>query len=817
MREKSYLGIDLGTTNSAAALFDGEAVELVRTSQGGVLTPSVVRIDGRGTASVGAKARRTLETDPENTKSEFKRLMGTVHSLPFKAAQLNKRPEELAAEVLRSLCSDVKDQAGFSPTCAVIAVPALFELPQMSATSEAARLAGLERIELIQEPVASAIAAGYADGARDESWLVYDLGGGTFDVSLVETKEGLLRVVGHDGNNFLGGRDLDLTLLDLLLEKLDKIGVQIRRSDPSHAAALTRLKLAAEEAKIDLSRASETELIVRGISLGSESIDIAQRITREEYETRLVPFIDLTLAISRRLLEANGLGRGGLARIVLVGGPTVTPLLRERVSAALGAELATGHDPMTLVARGAALFAGTVGLLARSPAPPKASTPKGPAVWLQYPALTADSTPFVVGRVLDASGFEAVLLERHDGGFVSEPEKLDAEGTFAVMVSLLPRSVSHFHICGIGKDGTRTPLNPAEFSITHGLTIGEPPLSRSIGVALADDGVRTFFERGVPLPIRRTFVLQTTDPVDPGAGGFALRIPIVQGEFDKAHLCRLVGALEVHACRLKRRVPARTPVEVTLDLDRGGRLLATARIVELDQSFDGVALLVSPSVTTGTMQGVLDGLRQRTEHLLELAPRHSLPRLKERIIEVSYRLGDVDFSLKALDGGDLDAGEQARRALLEADALLANIEAELALPELVYALHRAQVTASGWVDLYGTEAEKAHFKESSELARQALRASEIKAVQHHLCVLRDLGGRAYFRSPNAWRNELEGISSRLGELTDPRFGQSLIQEGRRALRDGDMAAVQRVVRELWNLSPAPVDRTASYNSSLQDR
>ena len=149
-----YLGIDLGTTNSAAAIFDGATVALVRSSQGGTLTPSVVRIDGRGNVLVGARARRFLDADPDNTRGEFKRLMGTATRFPFAAAKLERRPEELAAEVLRSLRSDAKDQLGFAPERAVISVPALFELPQSAATSEAARLAGFTRVDLIQEPVA---------------------------------------------------------------------------------------------------------------------------------------------------------------------------------------------------------------------------------------------------------------------------------------------------------------------------------------------------------------------------------------------------------------------------------------------------------------------------------------------------------------------------------------------------------------------------------------------------------------------------------------------------------------------------------------
>src|SRR5271170_2499523 len=226
-----YVGIDLGTTNSTAAVFDGEKVTLIRNPQGATLTPSVVRIDARGTVTVGARARRFLETDPQNTRSEFKRLMGTAQGIEFTAAKLTKRPEELAAEVLKSLRADVKEHLGFVPARAVVSVPALFELPQSAATSEAARLAGFEKIELIQEPVASALAAGWSADAGSGSWLVYDLGGGTFDVSLLETCDGLLRVVGHDGDNFLGGRDFDWALVDWVLAEVSRAaGVTLSRS-----------------------------------------------------------------------------------------------------------------------------------------------------------------------------------------------------------------------------------------------------------------------------------------------------------------------------------------------------------------------------------------------------------------------------------------------------------------------------------------------------------------------------------------------------------------------------------------------------------
>src|SRR5215467_1143277 len=260
-----YVGIDLGTTNSTAAVFDGEEVTLIRNSAGSVLTPSVVRIDARGNVTVGARARRFLDTDPANTRSEFKRLMGTTHRLEFPASGAFRQPEELSAEVLKSLRQDVADQLGVAPERAVVSVPALFELHQTAAASNAALRAGFERVELIQEPVASAIAAGWTQGGSNGPWLVYDLGGGTFDVSLLETREGLLRVVGHDGDNFLGGRDFDRALTDLALAKLAADGIVIDRANPRHARALRHLRLAAEEAKIELTRAAEAPITIAGL------------------------------------------------------------------------------------------------------------------------------------------------------------------------------------------------------------------------------------------------------------------------------------------------------------------------------------------------------------------------------------------------------------------------------------------------------------------------------------------------------------------------------------------------------------------------
>src|SRR5262245_15139691 len=326
-----YAGFDLGTSNSAAAIFDGERTQVIRNAQGGTVTPSVVRIDKQGRVTVGQRARRLLDQDPDNTATEFKRLMGTGKAIAFPAGSVTRKPEELSAEVLKALRSDVADQLGVQIARAVVSVPALFELPQSAATAEAARLAGFERVELLQEPIASALAAGWrADDDGGGTWLVYDLGGGTFDASLLETRDGLLRVVGHDGDNFLGGRDLDQAIVDWAIGELAGQGVKLTRSEPAHAPLLRKLKHAAEEAKLELGRAAETALALPGLELDGQSFDVDLALSRATLDRLALPLIDRSIAVCMRLLRTHGLETSQLSRIVLVGGPTAMPLLRKR-------------------------------------------------------------------------------------------------------------------------------------------------------------------------------------------------------------------------------------------------------------------------------------------------------------------------------------------------------------------------------------------------------------------------------------------------------------------------------------------------------
>jgi len=803
-----YVGIDLGTTNSTAAVFDGEKVTLVRNAQGGTLTPSVVRIDARGNITVGARARRFLESDPQNTRGEFKRLMGTAQAIEFAAAKLKRKPEELSAEVLKSIRADIQEQLGFEPARAVISVPALFELPQSSATSEAARLAGFEKVELIQEPVASALAAGWTAEESTGSWLVYDLGGGTFDVSLLETRDGLLRVVGHDGDNFLGGRDFDWALVDWVLGEVEREqGLKVSRSDPRHAPAIRKLKLAVEEVKIELTRAQSAPLVLPGaFDVAGEPIDIDVMIERSTLESLTMTLIDRSLDVCKRLLASHGLQPGQLARVVLVGGPTVMPALRTRVREVLGAPFGEGLDPMSLVAQGAAIYAATAGLDARAA---KKTEEEGRRVWLQYPAMSSDLTPHVVGKLVDAGPWAEglkVRVSRNDGLWSSPDVTLDSEGAFVLTVDLLARRPNVFRVEATSASGAKVPLVPSTFTIVQGLTITDPPLSRSIGVALADNTVRVYFERGAPLPARRTFVHHTVESVAKGSMGCLLKIPIVQGELEQAHLCRLVGTLEIAGDAVKASLPAGSAVEITLELDRGGHLSARALVPSLNQVFEEVAHLLVPDAAPDALEATLAAMQSRLVELRADALRRDAARSIGKLTYIECALAEVVNDVNAARGGDADAGQKARRTMLELDAMLEECEADKRWPELEDEARKSISSASVWVSQFGSPAEQQLLNEATESVEKARAARQPVELQRQLRVVRNLSSACFHRHPRAWEWMFEDAASEVDQATDLVRARSLVQDGRKAQQRGDMAALRPIVQDLWKLLPVSVQQ-----------
>jgi molecular chaperone DnaK len=795
-----YVGIDLGTTNSAAAVFDGERVSVVRNAQGATVTPSVVRIDKQGRVTVGTRARRFVEQDPANTAAEFKRLMGTGQAIAFPAAATTKKPEELSAEILKALRQDITDQLGVSVERAVISVPALFELPQSAATSEAARLAGFARVELLQEPIASALAAGWrADDDGGGTWLVFDLGGGTFDASLLETRDGLLRVVGHDGDNFLGGRDFDWAITEHLASRLSVVP---QRSNPEHTAALRALRLAAEDAKIELSRNEKTQVtLAQPLSIDGQDVDVDLELDRATVERLCAPLVERAVDVCTRLMTSQGLGAGRLGKIVLVGGPTVMPMVRARVAARLEAPIAEGHDPMTLVAQGASLYAATAALDGRA-AP--VSAPLGRQVWLQYPAVSADLTPHVVGKFVTQGREDEqpakVKLVRTDGWSTADAT-VAPDGTFLTSVTLLPRRACTFSLEARTAGGQSIAVSPAAITIVQGLTIGDPPLSRTLGVALANGHVQVYLDRGAPLPARRTFTHHTIETVAKGSSDSVLRIPIVQGEMSQAHLCRLVGTLDIGGDAVTDTVPTGSSVEVTIELDRGGRLAARALVPAIGQVFEHVAHLLVPDAAPEALDAAIRDLRRQLMDLRTDAFRHGLGQVIEKLDRLEQRLSEAERDIDAAHGGDADAAQRARRTLIDVDATMAEADLARKWPELDDAARQVAIHATASVGMHGTEAERTLLQEVLASMDKARREKDAPELERQMKLASRLSNAAFNRTPEAWELYFEDVASEMSTMRDLPRAQRLVEEGKTAIANHNTDELRRVVKALWQLLP----------------
>ena len=817
-----YVGIDLGTTNSAAAVFDGERVSVVRNAQGATVTPSVVRLDKQGRATVGTRARRFLEQDPTNTAAEFKRLMGTGKPIEFPAAATSRTPEQLSAEILKALRQDIADQLGTAIERAVISVPALFELPQSAATSEAARLAGFARVELLQEPIASALAAGWrADGDGAGSWLVFDLGGGTFDASLLETRDGLLRVVGHDGDNFLGGRDFDWAITEYLASRLSVVP---RRNNAEHAGALRALRMAAEDAKIELSRGDRSQVtLAQPLVIDGQDVEVDLELDRATVERLCAPLVDRAVEVCVRLLGSHGLAPGQLGRLVLVGGPTVMPMVRARVAARLEAAIAEGHDPMTLVAQGAALYAATAGLDGRAA---QVAAPAGRQVWLQYPAVSSDLTPHVVGKFVGADPPAKVKLVRTSGGsapgspqdanWTSADATVNPDGTWLTTVALLPRRACTFQIDARSGSGELVVVSPPALTIVQGLTIGDPPLSRTLGVALANGLVQTYLERGAPLPARRTFTHHTVETVAKGSSDSVLRIPIVQGELSQAHLCRLVGTLDIGGDTVIDTVPTGSAVEVTIELDRGGRMSARALVPAIGQVFEHVAHLLVPDAAPDALDAALRDLRRQLMELRTDAFRHGLGQVIEKLDRLESRLSEAERDIDAAHGGDADAAQRARRALLDVDGTMAEADLARKWPELDHQARHAAIAASSTVGMHGTEAERSLLQDVLAAMDKARRDKDAAELERQMRLAQRLSNAAFNRTPEAWEWYFEDAASEISKTRDLPAAQRLVTEGKAAIARSDNAELRRVVKALWQLLPESSDaRKKGFDSGVR--
>jgi len=373
------IGIDLGTTNSAVAIIEGGQPKIIENAEGMRTTPSIVALAKNGDTMVGVTAKRQSITNPKNTIYQIKRFIGhnfdepevqkDIKSIPFdvrKAANGGievkfgeewKRPEEISAMILQKIKADVEAKLGVKITEAVITVPAYFNDAQRQATKDAGKIAGLEVKRIINEPTAAALAYGF-NKKKDEKIAVFDFGGGTYDISILEVSEDTIEVKSTDGDAHLGGKDIDQKIMDWLADGFQKEnGIDLRKD----ALAKQRLDDAAEKAKIELSTAVQTEINIPFITSGEAGpMHLVRTMKRAELEELCREFIDRAMEITKRAVEASPFKISEINEIILVGGQTRMPAIQEAVEKFFGKKVNLSVNPDEVVALGAAIQGGVL-------------------------------------------------------------------------------------------------------------------------------------------------------------------------------------------------------------------------------------------------------------------------------------------------------------------------------------------------------------------------------------------------------------------------------------------------------------------------
>lgn len=812
MRTTIDYGIDLGTTNSAIAVLKGTQAQVIPNNEGSSFTPSAVWIDKRGRLHVGREAKQRHEQDPDNCHIEFKLLMGQGERCKKTFAKSGREmlPEELSAEVLKSLKADVRQSTGEELIAAVITVPAAFEVDQCDATRKAAELAGFTTSPLLQEPVAAALAYGFQSGSDNVFWMVYDFGGGTFDAAVIQVRDGVIQVVNHAGNNYLGGQRIDWDIVNKkLIPELTKQYslTDFRRGNPEWTSAIAKLKMATEQAKIEVSRKQQPSLIWFDPSLCEDEkgqvVDFEYELTPSDVEEIISPYITQTINLIKKALAESNLSPQNIEKLIIVGGSSFFPWLRDRLNAELGIPLDFSIDPITVVVRGAAIFAGTQKLDTSEIEAPAGSF----KLELEYEPMGFETDPMVGGKVAhpERASIEGYTIEfvENKSQWRSGKINLNATGAFMTEVHAEKGYKCEFLIELCDSSGTRQSIIPDRFSYTVGVVITNPPLTHSIGVAMANNVPDFFFKKGTALPTRSRHLHRTVLPVRKGQKGDLIRIPFIEGENTKrADRNDLLGKLEIYSDNVKRDVPVGSEVEITIHIDESRIITGKAYVPILDEEFEIVVNFEKETETISELQESFEHEKKRLDETREKASKTDSLKAEKALARIEQeQISEEVQSLLEASEGDPGAAPQFQNRLVDLKVAIDEVEDAIEWPTLLKDAKGRLEFAKYYVNTHGDDDEKKNLETLENDMQKAIDTGDPDILRQHTETIHSLGMQVALCQTDIWISWLEYCEERQSSLQDVSQAERLFSQAHRAMNNNDLEGLKAAVRQLIALLP----------------
>lgn len=594
-QSKMKFGIDLGTTNSAICKMEGGEPVIKKTDTQMDTLPSCVSFTKRKVSKIGVTAYNDLRSDRSratkkwrdlsgNVFIEFKRDMGTDKTSFSSNMDAAFSPEQLSAEVLKTLKSFIGDE---NVTSAVITIPAKFKADQIAATKRAAKLAGIEHCELLQEPIAASMAYGLSSNNKNGQWLVFDFGGGTFDAALIKVEDGIMQVKDTEGDNYLGGKNLDYAIVDGIiipyLQENYKID-DIMSNETTRNILRDAMKFYAEQAKNQLSFKEQADITSQLDEFGEDDegteIELDFIVTQEQLQTVLAPVFQKAINITNDLLKRNGISGRDLDKLILVGGPTYSPILRQMLREQVTPNVDTDIDPMTAVAKGAALFASGID------SEVKEEIATGTVAFnLSYEAKTVQLMEYVTVQ-LDKNECSGgipnkvfVELVRSDNGWSSGKVEINEIGD-VIECQLMEGKNNAFNVIAYDDKGTVIPCFPKEINIMQGIVVGNAVLPYNISIEAHDSGLNRNvvksvkgLEKNQQIPVTGTLNgLKTRIQLRPGIEDDKLIIPIYQSEHNADGTSAIyndhVFDVIITGDEVGQLIPVGSDVDITIMVDR---------------------------------------------------------------------------------------------------------------------------------------------------------------------------------------------------------------------------------------------------------
>jgi len=682
-----YVGIDLGTTNSAICSFDGESIRLYKSPEQHDVTPSAIFIDRRGNKYVGSRAYNNAARNPDNAAVLFKRLMGTSTPVKLPAVNRTMTPEECSAEVLRALYGYLPEEIrGDGDTGTVITVPAAFNQMQKDSTMAAADAAGLGRVALMQEPVAAVMSV-MRQRKNDGVFVVYDLGGGTLDIAIAESISGRVTLLAHGGIAMCGGRDFDRILFDnivkpWLLENFDL--PEDLTTNPQFKSLLRMATWATEKAKIELSQKEEAVVSLPETELGvrdqaGEEIYIDITIDRKRYDGLIGPKVEESIVSARETLEKAGLSPHDVERVVFVGGPTHYKPLRDKVAFELGIAPSTDVNPMTAVAEGAAVFAESIDWASQSRGRKSArgAISAGGALDLSfnYIARTPDSKAKIVAKLGSAApaGVE-FQIDSLDIGWSSG--RIALKDGAGIELNLTKPGDNTFKVFVFDSNGGPVSLREDKIVIARtAASIDAIPASHSVGVEARDKvGGRLSLDylvrEGDQLPKKGKKPFKAGESLKAGSAG-SIKFKLWEGDIsDPINDNRFIGMFEIKGTDFDDGVIA-AGAELICEYEvlDSGNIVLEVSVPSISGSFQSGRNFYSSQEGKVDYTNQAKNIQEQSDHTLqrldEMASKVDDPRLEQAREKLEQA------STIKTDEADPETAKQAMDHVQEAKRLLA--------------------------------------------------------------------------------------------------------------------------------------------------